>query len=348
MENKIDNVNIEKIKPLPSPDHIKEKYPLPENTAKNIFLTRKLIQDVLDKKTDKVMVIVGPCSIHNPAEALEYAQKLTKLTESVKDKLIPVMRVYFEKPRTTIGWKGLIYDPDLDGSCNIHKGLEQARKLLIDIAEMGLPIATEILDPVTAQYITDTISWAAVGARTTESQPHRQLISGLSMPVGFKNTTDGNIQTAIDAVKSAQHRHTFIGLLSDGRNGSFYTKGNKYSHVVLRGGSNTPNYTPEYIAFTKELMKNNNINQNIIIDCSHANSGKKAALQSKVLANIIEQFKKGEKSIVGVMIESNLKHGKQSIDKPQSLLSGISVTDECIGWVETESMIKDLYNSITP
>ena len=201
-----------------------------------IFKHRTEIQNILDKKSNKFLVITGPCSIHNKAEAIEYSEKLQKLSEKVSDKLHLVMRAYFEKPRTTIGWKGLIYDPDLDGSCDIQKGLDHARELLVNIADRGIALATEILDPVTAQYIADLISWAAIGARTTESQTHRQLVSGLSMPVGFKNATNGNIQSAIDAVKSANHAHTFLGLLDDGRSGSFYTKGNKYAHIVLRGG----------------------------------------------------------------------------------------------------------------
>ena len=346
MQNRIDNVNIEKIEPLPPPKEVREKYVLSKNTAENIYLNRTNIQNILNNKSKKIIAIVGPCSIHNPEEALEYADKLCNLSRKVGDKILLVMRAYFEKPRTTVGWKGLIYDPDLDGSCNIQKGLEHARKLLIQIAEKNLPIATEILDPVTTQYIADIITWAAIGARTTESQPHRQLVSGLSMPVGFKNTTNGDIQSAIDAIKSANHKHSFLGLMSDGRNGTFHTKGNQYAHIVLRGGSNGSNHTQEYIAYTRELMKINNVSPNIIVDCSHANSNKTASNQAKVLSDITVQLQNNENSIKGIMLESNLKHGKQPINNLRALIPGISITDECIGWKETEKLITTLHKSI--
>jgi 3-deoxy-7-phosphoheptulonate synthase len=346
MHSIVDNINIEKIEPLPPPSKIKNEYQLSEQCKHSIAKSRANIQDILTHSSDRFLVIVGPCSIHSSEEAYEYAKRLKALSLKVEDKLQLVMRTYFEKPRTTIGWKGLIYDPDLDGTCNIQKGLEQARKLLVDIAELDLPIATEILDPITVEFVADIICWAAIGARTTESQPHRQLVSGLSMPVGFKNATSGDIQTAIDAIKSANHKHAFLGLMSDGRNGIFYTKGNQYAHIVLRGGNNGPNHTSEFIAFTRELMKRNNVRPNIIVDCSHANSGKKANNQARVLRDITNQRLSGEKSIAGVMIESNLKHGKQPINNLRSLIPGISITDECIGWEETERLITELYQNI--
>ena len=346
MHSIINNINIERVEPLSSPKEIKNKYLLSEKSKDSIAKSRNNIQDILSHNTKKILVIVGPCSIHNPDEAYKYAEKLKTLSLKVESKLQLVMRVYFEKPRTTIGWKGLIYDPDLDGSCNIQKGIEQARKLLLEIAELDLPIATEILDPITVEYVADILSWAAIGARTTESQPHRQLVSGLSMPVGFKNATNGDVQTAIDAVKSAYHKHAFLGLMPDGRNGIFFTKGNQFAHLVLRGGNNGPNHTSEYIAFTKELIKRNKIKPNIIIDCSHANSGKKADNQAKVLNNVLTQILNGEESIVGIMLESNLKHGKQSINNHSSLIPGVSITDECIGWEETEKLITELYDKI--
>jgi len=341
-----DNLHIEKFEPLASPKELKTLLPLSESGSKRVIDSRNKIQKILDHKSDKFLVIVGPCSIHNPAEAIEYAKRLKKLSIEVSSKLMLIMRVYFEKPRTTVGWKGVIYDPDLDGSCHMSKGLKIARKLLLDIDELGLPTATETLGPVTAQYIADLVSWTAIGARTTESQTHRQLASGLSMPVGFKNSTNGNIQTAVEAIKAAMHKHVFLGVLEDGRSGIFHTTGNKYSHIILRGGSNEPNYGSEYIAYTRELMKKNNIIPSIIVDCSHANSEKKASKQSAVLKNVITQRKDKEKSIVGVMIESNLEHGKQNMNDLSSLKHGISITDECIGWQETEDIIRELYNSI--
>ena len=343
---KRDNLHISKFKPLASPKELKTLLPLSINGNKRVISDRKRIQDILDHKSNDFLVIVGPCSIHNPKEALEYAAHLKKLSAEVDDKLMLVMRVYFEKPRTTVGWKGLIYDPDLDGSCHISKGLKIARKLLLNIDELGLPTATEILDPVTAQYIADLICWAAIGARTTESQTHRQLASGLSVPVGFKNSTNGDISVAVESIKAAMHNHAFLGILEDGRSGIFHTTGNKYSHIVLRGGVKGPNYSSEHIAYTRELMKKNDLIPNIIIDCSHANSGKTASKQATVLKDIIKQKRNREDSIVGVMIESNLKRGKQTIADLASLKHGISITDECIGWNETEDMIRELYNSL--
>ncbi len=341
-----DNLNIAKFEPLASPKDLKSKLPLSEEGSNRVINCRSKIQDILDHKSDKFLVITGPCSIHNPSEAIEYAKKLKELSLEVEDKLMLIMRVYFEKPRTTIGWKGLIYDPDLDGSCHMSRGLEIARRLLLDIDELGLPTATEILDPVTAQYIADLISWAAIGARTTESQTHRQLASGLSMPIGFKNTTNGNIKTAIEAIKAAIHKHVFLGVLEDGRSGIFHTTGNKYSHIILRGGKSEPNFGSEHIAYTRELMLKNNITPSIIVDCSHANSEKKASKQTAVLKDVIKQRVDSERSIVGVMLESNLKHGKQTMDNFSSLEHGISITDECIGWDETKKIIRELHNTI--
>ena len=343
---KRDNLNILKFEPLDSPKDLKALLPLSEAGSLRVIESRNNIQKVLDHKSNLFLVMVGPCSIHNPAEALEYARRLKKLSNEVCSKLILVMRVYFEKPRTTIGWKGLIYDPDLDGSCHMSKGLKIARKLLLDINELELSTATEILGPVTAQYIADIVSWTAIGARTTESQTHRQLASGLSMPVGFKNATNGNIKTAVEAIKAAIHKHVFLGVLEDGRSGIFHTTGNKYSHIILRGGINEPNYGSEHIAYTRELLKKNNLTPSIMVDCSHANSDKKASRQSSVLNDIIAQRNNGEKSIVGVMIESNLHHGKQVINNQSSLEHGISITDECVGWQETEDMIRELYKSL--
>ncbi len=341
-----DNLNIASIEPLLSPADLKEKLPLSEAGSERVMNNRQAVQSILDHKSDRLMVIVGPCSIHNPEEAIEYAKRLVELSKEVDDKLMLIMRVYFEKPRTIVGWKGLIYDPELDESYQIGKGLEIARKLLLDIDELGMATATEALDPVTTQYIADLVSWSAIGARTTESQTHRQLVSGMSMPVGFKNTTDGSIQVAIEAIRSSMHAHAFLGVLDDGRTGIFRTSGNKYAHIVLRGGSNGPNYGSEHIAFTRELMKKGGLTPNIVIDCSHANSGKKAVNQANVVKDLVSQKKAGETSIVGTMIESNLEFGAQKVVDKCSIKPGISITDECIGWDETEKLIREMHAAL--
>jgi 3-deoxy-7-phosphoheptulonate synthase len=346
MTDKTYNLNISEIEPLLAPLDLKNELPLSESGGLNILNYREKIEAILEHKSKKFMVITGPCSIHNASEALEYAERLNRLNNKLSDKLMIIMRVYFEKPRTTIGWKGLIYDPYLDSTYNMREGLRTARKLLLDIDKIGLPTATEILDPVTVQYFSDLISWAAIGARTTESQPHRLLVSGLSMPAGFKNSTNGNINTAIEAIQTAMHEHAFIGLLEDGRSGIFHTKGNLYSHIVLRGSQHSPNYSSEHVAYTRELMRKLNIKPNIIIDCSHANSDKTASKQAMVLDNVIKQKNSGEESIVGIMLESNLCPGKQKIDKSKNLKYGISITDECIGWEETEELLYKLHDNI--
>lgn len=340
---KRNNLNITKIEPLLSPLELKTQLPISKKASDAVANYRQTIKNIMDRKDKRFLVIVGPCSIHSPQEAIEYASRLASLNNTVQDKLMLIMRVYFEKPRTTTGWKGLIYDPDLNESYNMAKGLYNARQLLLKINEIGLPTATEILDPVTAQYIADLISWAAIGARTTESQTHRQLASGLSMPVGFKNTTDGSIKTAIEAIQAAIHKHAFLGVLEDGRNGIFYTKGNKYAHMVLRGGSKGANYSSEFVAYTRELLKRLNITPNIIIDCSHANSNKEALKQKKTLMNVVNQKKAGEQSIIGVMLESNLLFGKQTVKEDTKPKYGISITDECLGWEETEKLLKDIF-----
>ncbi len=341
-----DDVNITKIEPLLTPYELKAKLPLSQHASDAVINHRGTIQNIMDRKLNKFIVIVGPCSIHSSEEALEYARKLRALNKKVEDKIFTVMRVYFEKPRTTVGWKGMIYDPELNESCNMAMGLEKARKLLLQIDEIGLPTATEILDPVTAQYIADLISWAAIGARTTESQTHRQLASGLSMPVGFKNTTDGSIKTAVEAIQSAIHKHAFLGLLEDGRSGIFQTKGNPYAHMVLRGGTSGPNYTSEYTAFARELLKRMGLKPNIIIDCSHANSNKLASNQKAVLKDVVNQKTSGENSIIGVMIESNLLHGKQNHEDKEKLKYGISITDECLGWDDTEALLLEVHSKL--
>ena len=286
------------------------------------------------------MCIRDSCSIHDPAAALSYAQKLAELNEQVRDRLLVVMRVYFEKPRTTVGWKGLINDPDLDGSFNMSRGLELARKLLLDITALGLPAGTEFLDPVTPQYLDDLVSWAAIGARTTESQTHRQMASGLSMPVGFKNATNGSLQVALDAMQSAVSPHHFIGIDEQGRACVVHTRGNTFGHVILRGGSDGSNYDPDDIAAAAGRLADAELEPRLVVDCSHANSGKVPARQEVVWDSLVQQRVGGTTAITGMMLESNLEEGSQSIPTDLTQLRyGVSVTDACIGWEKTRELL---------
>ena len=340
-----DNLNIQARSLLSSPGSIRAELPLSIESVRHVLQSRKEIQDIFDGKSDRLMLIVGPCSIHNPAAALEYAARLKVLADEVRERVMVIMRVYFEKPRTTVGWKGLIYDPDLNDAYNIEKGIFISRKLLLKIVEMGLPVATEMLDPILAQYIADAVSWAAIGARTTEAQTHRQLASGLSMPVGFKNATDGSIQIALDAISTARSQHSFIGVLEDGHVGVFRTQGNPYGHIVLRGGA-TPNYASEHIAFLKVAMQKAGLPANIVVDCSHANSGKKHEKQHCVFEDVLAQIDAGEHAIKGMMLESYLKPGKQKMSASCPPDPEISITDDCIGWEETESLIRMAYERL--
>ena len=339
------NVNILSKSSLLSPREIKSRLPISHEAVLKVIESRKTICDILDHKSNKHMMIVGPCSIHDLDSAIEYAHRLKKLSDQVDDRIMLLMRVYFEKPRTTVGWKGLIYDPDLNGTYNIEKGILQARKLVLKIVEMGLPAASEMLDVFLPQYLADAVSWAAIGARTTESQPHRQMASGLSMPVGFKNATDGSCQAAIDAISTARSRHSFISIDEDGLVGVFRTKSNPYCHIVLRGGDR-PNYSAEYIAFVKVAMTRAGLTPNIIVDCSHANSNKDFKKQRIALLDVIDQIVAGETSIVGVMLESNLLEGRQDIVQGTKPIPGVSITDSCIGWDETEELIRKSYEKL--
>ena len=334
------NLHITSIDTAITPADLKTEYPITEKGSETVFESRRIINEILAGKDRRMLAIVGPCSIHSRESALEYAEKLLKLKDRYSEHMYIVMRVYFEKPRTTIGWRGLIIDPDLDGSYNINTGLRIARQILVQITDMGLPTASEMLDPIIPQFISDLISWASVGARTTESQTHRNMASGLSMPVGFKNGTDGSIQTAIDALQSAIHPHSFMGIDEDGRTCILNTSGNPSVHIILRGGKYGPNYYEEYVEDAEELMKAAGINPALLIDCSHANSGKKPEKQLRVLRSIMDQRKRHEKTIKGFMIESNLSEGNQSIpvDK-DSLQYGVSITDGCVGWDATEEML---------
>jgi 3-deoxy-7-phosphoheptulonate synthase len=337
-----DNLNIKAFKPLISPAELKEKFPQTDDTAHLVADSRTIIQNILAGTDKRRLVVAGPCSIHDHDAALEYAQRLKKLQDEVKDSVLIVMRTYFEKPRTTLGWKGMLYDPSLDNSYDIEKGFRIARGLLVDIANIGLPAATEFLDPIVPQYLADLVSWSAVGARTTESQIHRQMASGLSMPIGFKNSTDGNLSHAVEAIKASASPHSFMGIDSQGKVIIAETKGNKFGHLVMRGGSTAPNYTSEYVAFARVLLSKAGISNGIIIDCSHANSNKDYKQQRIAFLDVAEQMRQAGTQLAGFMLESFLEEGAQPLDNPKKLKYGVSLTDSCIGWNETKELIRHL------
>ena len=343
----IDDVNIEKITPLITPAELKRTYPLSSQAFSTVLHGRKVIEDILNGVDKRILVVVGPCSIHDVDAAHEYADKLKVLAEELKDELFIVMRVYFEKPRTTTGWKGLINDPNMDDSFDIEKGLGMARKLLLELNEKGLPCATEALDPNTPQYMQDLISWSAIGARTTESQTHREMSSGLSCPVGFKNGTDGSMTVAVNAMQAVKSGHSFLGLSSDGQVSIIKSKGNKYAHVVLRGGNDQPNYDETAIVAAENELAKGKTNGKIMVDASHANSGKDPYLQPMVIQNIAGQIQKGNKSIMGLMIESHLKGGRQNIPADLSQLEyGKSVTDGCLDWDSTVDVLRQFAKDV--
>ncbi len=345
-DKRIENININEEQAILTPNELKDLYPLNENIIKTIEEGQATIKNILSGEDKRILVVVGPCSIHDIKAAKEYAQKLKLLSEQVKDSLYLVMRVYFEKPRTTVGWQGLINDPLLDNSFELEEGLKQARELLSYIAEIGMPVAGEALDIVTPQYIQDLISWTAIGARTTESQSHRKMASGLSSVVGFKNGTDGNLEIAINALESVASPHNFISIDPDGHVAVVRTKGNANTHIILRGGKK-PNYDAVSVAEYEARLQKAGLPARIMIDCSHSNSCKKAENQAKVLKDIESQILNGNTSIMGVMIESNLNFGKQKIPTDLSTLKyGVSVTDECIGWDETEEVLLSFAKSI--
>lgn len=343
----IQDINIESQSLLITPQDLKKSVPASDTAYTQVAESRQVIRDILDGKDQRLFVVVGPCSIHDTKAALDYATRLKALADEVSDTLYIVMRVYFEKPRTTVGWKGLINDPYLDDSFAIEDGLKIGRKLLLDILESGLPTATEALDPISPQYLQDLISWSAIGARTTESQTHREMASGLSSPVGFKNGTDGGIEVATNAIKSAAKPHRFLGLSGDGRVSVITTSGNPYAHVVLRGGSDGPNYDSVHVALVEQALEKAGLPRNIMIDCSHANSSKKPELQPLVLENIGHQIADGNQSITGLMIESHIKAGNQSMPADLSQLEyGVSITDGCIDWETTETALLNLREMI--
>ena len=339
-----ENLNIVDVFPLTSPKKLKEKLPVSENAADTVIQARNTIKRVLAGEERRLLMIVGPCSIHDPEAARDYALRLKKLAVEVSETILIVMRVYFEKPRTTVGWKGLINDPDLDGSHKINKGIELARKILLETNNLGLPCATETLDPITPQYLADLISWSAIGARTTESQTHREMASGLSMPVGFKNGTDGGLNVALNAMNSALQQHHFLGINPEGISSVIQTSGNPHVHLVLRGGNNGPNYDAVSVHIAADALASGGLPKAIMIDCNHANSGKDPALQELVLRNTIMQIKDGDQSIIGTMIESNINGGNQLI-KPK-MKYGVSVTDACLDWENTHRIILDAHTAL--
>lgn len=341
------DLNIEAFSPLISPRSIKEEIVLTEDAAQTVISGRKEIENILSHKDGRLLVIAGPCSIHDPDSALEYALRMKHLRSEVKDGINLVMRVYFEKPRTTVGWKGLINDPFLDATYDINAGLKKARSLLIEINRMGVPTATEILDPITPQYIAGLLSWVAIGARTTESQTHREMASGLSMPVGFKNSTDGSLDAAINAMTAASFPQNFLGIDPDGKASMVITKGNPFGHIVLRGGQH-PNYDPISISRVQNKLRDKKLPDAIMIDCSHDNSGQRHNGQSFVFKSALEQRCTGNTSIIGLMLESHLFEGSQPCGPDcKSLKYGVSITDECISWETTQELIHHAYEKLS-
>ncbi|PKH01561.1 3-deoxy-7-phosphoheptulonate synthase [Psychromonas sp. MB-3u-54] len=340
-----ENIYIESETVLITPAELKNLVPASEDVYQFIAEARQTVSNIVHKKDPRFLVICGPCSIHDIDAAKDYATRLKSLHEEYKDTLYIVMRVYFEKPRTTVGWKGLINDPYMDDSFEIETGLKQARELLLWISELGLPIATEALDPISPQYLGDLFSWSAIGARTTESQTHREMASGLSMPVGFKNGTDGSLSTAVNAMKSASSPHRFMGINQLGQSALLQTSGNRDGHVILRGGGGKPNYDSVNVTLAEQALKKANVEEVLIVDCSHENSNKNHALQPLVAKDVFHQVTEGNKSIVGIMLESNINEGNQAVKLPKaSLKYGVSVTDACIDWETTSQLLSEAVN----
>ena len=338
----IENINVTAFDAMPTPEEIHARLPLSTKAAKTVTHGRNLLHKILDRKDHRLFVVVGPCSIHDPVAGLDYARRLKALSDEVGDVLQIIMRVYFEKPRTTVGWKGYINDPFMDDSFRIDVGMAKAREFLLQVAEIGLPTGTEALDPNSPQYYGDLITWSAIGARTTEAQTHREMSSGLSTPVGLQNGTSGDLSVAVNAILSASKPHSFLGLTNEGRVAVVRTRGNTYGHIVLRGGDGRPNYDTVSISMVEQALTKAKLPHNIVVDCSHANSFKKPELQPLVMADIVNQIRLGNKSLVGVMIESNIEAGNQPIPADLSQLKyGCSVTDGCVGWGTTGKKVPD-------
>ncbi len=346
---KTSDINVVETRTLPSPAALLAELPKTENQADFVVRARRDIHRLIFTDDKRFLLIVGPCSIHDLAAGRDYARRLAALSRDVADRVMIVMRVYFEKPRTTVGWKGLVMDPHLDGSHDIAAGLRQARSFLRDVIDLGLPTATEFLDPITPQYMADLVCWGAIGARTTESQTHRQMASGLSMPLGFKNGTDGTLQAAVNAIRAASQPQTFLGINLDGSASAVVTRGNPACHVVLRGGAAGPNYSPAHIAQVEAALAKAGLARSVVVDCSHDNSAKKPELQPDVLRAVMDQIAAGNASIMGAMIESNLAAGNQPFPQPkEKLLRGVSITDGCIDWATTEALIRELHTRLAP
>ena len=346
---KTSDIRITQNNPLPTPETLRQEIPKSSEQADFVLDSRKQIASSLRGDDGRLLVIVGPCSIHDTKAGIEYAEKLAALSREVEKHILIAMRVYFEKPRTTVGWKGLIMDPDLNNTCNLEKGLRTARSFLRDILDLGLPTATELLDPITPQYIADLLSWAAIGARTTESQTHRQMASGLSMPVGFKNATSGNMKTAANAILAASQSQTFLGISRDGQASAVTTAGNPDCHLILRGGEKGPNYDSNSISSAYDTLQKAGIPSHVMVDCSHANSSKDPAQQPQVFWEVMKYFQDAEHSVTSVMLESNLKHGNQKFPPAEGvdLEYGVSITDGCIDWETTEELIRAAYQQLS-
>ncbi|KMT63843.1 3-deoxy-7-phosphoheptulonate synthase [Catenovulum maritimum] len=347
LKDRLNNVHVNDEKVIITPEKLKQDLPVSANALNYIATARQTLSDIIHKKDKRFMVISGPCSIHDVEAALDYARRLKKLQLELSDSIYIVMRVYFEKPRTTVGWKGLINDPNIDGTFSIEEGLYKARKLLLELAEMEIPMATEALDPISPQYLAELFSWSAIGARTTESQTHREMASGLSMPVGFKNGTDGSLDTAINALKAAAEGHSFMGINQEGQVAVISTSGNPDGHVILRGGK-APNYDSDSIKLCEEKLLKAGLNDALVVDCSHGNSSKDYKRQPVVTKDIIEQIQNGNKSIIGIMLESHINAGNQSSDKCVADMEyGVSITDACIDWETTESLLREMADSLS-
>ena len=339
--SRLENINVESFDLMPSPEEIQARLPITEAAAASVFAGREIIAHILDRTDPRLFLVVGPCSIHDLEAGYDYAQRLRRLAEEVQETLVLVMRAYFAKPRTATGWKGFINDPHLDDSFRIEEGMERARGFLLRVAELGLPIGTEALDSITPQYLGDLITWTAIGARTAESQTHRELASGLSTPVGFKNGTDGDIQVAINAIRSAARPHSFLGLNAQGRSTIVRTRGNAHGHLVLRGGDGRPNYDTVSISIVERALAKAGLPRLLVVDCSHANSHKDPELQPLVLSDCVHLIREGNRSIVGLMVESNIEGGSQPIPEDLSTLKyGCSVTDPCVDWPTTALMVQ--------
>jgi 3-deoxy-7-phosphoheptulonate synthase len=343
---RIDDTRIGAVRPLISPALLLDELPVPADTQALVEDTRRAISNILHGRDDRLLLIVGPCSIHDHDQAIDYARRLKAAADALKDDLLIVMRVYFEKPRTTVGWKGYINDPRLDGSFRINEGLRAARQLLLDVNALGLPAATEFLDLLSPQYIADLIAWGAIGARTTESQSHRQLASGLSCPIGFKNGTDGGVQVASDAIIAARASHAFMGMTKMGMAAIFETRGNDDAHVILRGGKSGPNYDSAHIEATCAALRAAKLREQVMVDCSHANSNKSHERQIDVAQDLARQLSQGERRIVGVMVESNLEAGRQDLKPGVPLKYGVSITDACLSWTQTEPVLDILAEAV--